>query len=228
MDNQAVLETWRRLFPTGICLAAGPLLEDARPLTSRERASAGVIDAKRTLELENGREYARRALQTLGFCNAELTVKSDRSVLWPSGVVGSITHVMGSSTGYFAAAVARNNSVQSIGIDVEYETGLHPNVWSYVLTRREFERVLTLSPEARPIEAQVVWCAKEAVTKAAQQSIDPLRIEIDCDSTGSNMAIIHEAAFGGGTMPGRWLMRTARVQGLILAAAYSVLPERQE
>jgi 4'-phosphopantetheinyl transferase EntD len=221
---EAVLKAWRELLPPSVCVTAGPYLEQATPLSASERASAGVVDAERMRELECGREYAKRALEMLGVRCIELGVAPDRAPLWPTGVVGSLTHVVGRAGGHFAAAVARIDAICNVGIDVEYETGVHPKIWSHILTPRELERVLTLSPQARPIEAQVIWCAKEAMAKAARRPIEPTEIEIERDPTGNGYAatwrVPRRADVASPTEI--WWGRIARVQGFILAAV--VLP----
>jgi 4'-phosphopantetheinyl transferase EntD len=225
MDTRAIVKAWREVLPPSVCVTAGPFLEDVRPLSARERTSAGVVVAERMRELECGREYAKRALEMLNVHCIELGVAPDRAPLWPAGVVGSLAHVVGHAGGHFAAAVARIHAVSNIGIDVECETGVHPKIWSHILTPRELERILTLSPPARPIEAQVIWCAKEAIAKAARLPIEPTKIEIKRDPTGDGYAATwHASHLAGVVSPTEiWRGRTARVQGFILAAV--VLPQ---
>ena len=95
---------------------------------------------QRMRELENGRMYAKRALAMLGIRDVDLPIAPNRSPLWPAGIVGSLTHVIGRVDGHVAAAVARTENVCALGIDIECESGLHPRLWDYVLTRRERER----------------------------------------------------------------------------------------
>ncbi len=174
-----VLQAWRELLPASVFISAGPLLEDAAPLTALERASAGIVDAERMRELKNGRLYARRALAMLGVHDVELPIAPDRAPLWPVGLVGSLTHVREPAPGHIAAAVARTDAVRAIGIDVEREGDLDPHTWELALTARELERILTLPPHTRVTEAQIVWCAKEAVAKAARRVIELTEVEIE-------------------------------------------------
>ena len=106
MDSEKLCDTLREMLPAGVCVAAGPPI--AMSLTAREQASLGPADAKRVREFESGRAYAKRALAMLGMHNVDLPIGPNRAPLWPSGVVGSITHVIDSRYGtYAAAAVAR-------------------------------------------------------------------------------------------------------------------------
>ena len=95
MSNPRILEAWRELLPPDVAISAGPLLDDAPALTPREEASAGAMDAGRTLEFKTGRAYAKLALSKLGFHNVDLPVGADRAPIWPAGVSGSITHAAG-------------------------------------------------------------------------------------------------------------------------------------
>jgi 4'-phosphopantetheinyl transferase EntD len=112
-----------------------------------------------------------------------------------------------------SAAVARIESIRALGIDVELETGLHPQIWPHVLTSRELDRVLRVPICARAIEVQTVWCAKEAMVKALRLLIEPTDIETTFD-TASGCYNIVALSNPGQTCHGR----TARVGGFILAA----------
>ena len=126
--------------------------------------------------------------------------------------------MVGRVDGHVAAAVARTENVCALGIDIECEAGLHPRLWDYVLTRRERERIFTLPPHMRTIEAQAIWCAKEAVSKAAQRPIEPTEVDIGRHPSGDGFVaswrpkrpVMGPAEF--------WHGRTTRSQGYILAA----------
>ena len=221
MDTRAVLRAWRTLVPPDVFVSAGPIFDDAPSLTKCERASAGRVDAERLRELESGRAYAKRALAMIGFHGVELPIAADRSPSWPTGVVGSITHVMGRDGGHFAAAVARIHAVCAVGIDVEAELGLHPCMWNYVLTTRELKRLLELPVPARAAEAQVIWCAKEAVGKAVLRPVEPTEIDIHRDPNGDGYVATIGRRYCSTQI---CQVRTIRSQGFILAAV--VVPRR--
>ena len=227
MDARAVLPAWRELLPASVCVCAGPLLEDPTPLTAPERASAGIVDAERMREPVNGRLYAKRALAMLGVCGVELPIAPDRAPLWPMGLVGSLTHVRNPPRGHIAAAVARTHTVRAIGIDVEREGDLHVHTWEHVLTLRELERILTLPLHARATEVQILWCAKEAVAKAARRAIEPPEVEIERDPTGGGFTAIWQTTIEDAASNAKiWRGRTTRSQGFVLAAV--VLPRIPE
>ena len=156
----------------------------------------------------------------LGVENVDLTIGPSRAPLWPTDVVGSITHVFDHRLGgFFAAAVARADAVVAIGIDVEREGSLHPHTWRQFLTRRELDRISEYPADIRRAEALFLWCAKEATIKMVEQSIDPTKIEIERDAMGHNF----NATFADGVgerFPKKLIGRTACSQGLFFAAAF--------
>jgi 4'-phosphopantetheinyl transferase EntD len=219
VDSPALLLAWRSLLPEDIFISAGPLLDKATPLTERERASIGPVDDQRLREFESGRVYAKQALALIGFHEVELPIASDRSPAWPAGAIGSLTHVMGRDGGHFAAAVARRDAVDGVGIDIERENGLHPRLWDQVLTPRERQRVLRLPVPARGIEAQIVWCAKEAAGKAVRHPIEPTELEIENDPDGDGYTVTWRHAIGKTARSTHsWHGRMVRSQGFILTA----------
>jgi 4'-phosphopantetheinyl transferase EntD len=219
VDSGVLLQAWRSLLPEQVFVTAGPPLHKANPLTERELASAGPVGTHRLRELEIGRVYAKRALAMIGFHGVELPVSADRSPVWPAGALGSLTHVIGRDGGHFAAAVARRDHIGGIGIDIERDDGLNPHLWKQVMTPCELERILALPVPARSTEAQVLWCAKEAVAKAARQAIEPADLEIVRDPVGDGYSAMWRRTIGetvGST--NLWHGRTVRSQGFVLAA----------
>ena len=218
MDLQTPLEAWRDILPPSVSVSAGALLEPAIPLTARELVSVGRVGAERMRELESGRVYAKRALAMMGVKDVDLPIARDRSPLWPTGIVGSLTHLTGRGVWQFAAAVARTTDISAIGIDIERETGLRPHLWNYVLTQHELTRVLALPLHLRATEAQVAWCAKEALIKAVRKRIEPTDVDIERDPSGSDFVAIWRVPGPEKRPVEIWRGRIARSQGLILAA----------
>jgi len=217
--SENLAAAWRDLLPKNVLVCAGPILEEAPALTDRERASAGPLDEERLRELKSGRFYAKRALAKLELNNVHIPIGSDRSPMWPRGVVGSLTHVRWRDGGHVAAAVGRASEFWGSGIDIEKEEGLHPSLWGHVLTTREFERVRTLPPPIRGVEVQLVWCAKEAFIKAIRRSIDPTEVEVERDAKSYG----YPATWWARTVGSRpstlsWTGRSIRSLGFVLAA----------
>jgi hypothetical protein len=177
MDIEKLCLTLNEMVPDGVFTAAGA--EFAMPLTACERASLGDVNANRISEFATGRAYAKRALAKLGFGSIELPIGPDRAPIWPSCVVGSITHVRRGDCMYAAAAVTRIDRISGLGIDFEMEHSLDPGLWSYILTPRELERVLALPVKMRRAEAQYLWCAKEATAKTSNRPFDPSQLQVE-------------------------------------------------
>jgi len=220
--SENLAAAWRELLPKNVVVCAGPILEEAPALTDRERASAGPLDEERLREFKSGRFYAKCALAMLELHNLHIPIGSNRSPMWPRGVVGSLTHVRWRDGGHVAAAVGRASEFCGIGIDIEKEEGLHPSLWDHVLTRREFERLRTLPPPIRGVEVQLVWCAKEAFIKAIRQSIDPMEVEIERDANSCGYPATWRArTVGSSPSTLSWTGRSTRSLGFVLAAVSS-------
>jgi 4'-phosphopantetheinyl transferase EntD len=216
MNAEELSRKLREMVPTGVCVAAGRAL--AMPLTARERKSLGTVSTDRALEFASGRAYAKRALSMLGIDNVDLPIGPNRAPVWPTGIVGSITHVRCGDGGMYAAAIARTDVVQAIGIDLELEDSLDPHVWPYVVTQRELERILALPAGSRRKEAQYIWGAKEAVTKAVKQRFDPSELEIDRDPKSGDFIAAFFANNRRGLLSGV-VGQTACLERFVMATA---------
>jgi 4'-phosphopantetheinyl transferase EntD len=216
MNSGDLCRELREMLPRGVQVAAGPAL--AAPLTANESASLGAVDGYRACEFASGRAYARLALLMLGVSDADLPIGPNRSPHWPCGIVGSISHAR-CIDGHLhvAAAVARADTVSALGIDIETADGLPPDVWSYVLTEREFERLLASPIETRRIEVQHIWCAKEAVTKAMGNSFEPSALEVTRNPQSGDFAV--RFTDGREWLGNSFLGRTARRNDLLVATA---------
>lgn len=146
---------------------------------------------RRQREFAAGRQCARAALAQLGIRDFPIRTGLDRAPIWPSGVLGSITHTHAGDDWLFAASVvlpahapARGAHALGIGVDAEPAEPLPRDVVSVVLNDRE--RAF-LDKHARPgldagVLARVLFSAKESVYKAlsptARQVLDFSDIEI--------------------------------------------------
>lgn len=131
----------------------------ARLLDGEEAVVRGAVQS-RIDEFVTARSCARRALQQLGVAPVALPSGPHREPLWPQGHVGSITHC----EGYRAAAVARREDVQSVGIDAERHDALPADVLSLVTTGNERDW-LTHAPTGLHWD-RLIFSAKESVYKA--------------------------------------------------------------
>ncbi|MGB9339661.1 MAG: 4'-phosphopantetheinyl transferase superfamily protein, partial [Polyangiales bacterium] len=107
-----------------------------------------------------GRVCSRIALGRLGVAaTTPIPRGEDRAPIWPAGFIGSISH----TDSWCAAAVARSESVRSIGIDLESSAPLKEALWRRVCTASERDWLHELS--APGLTGKIVFSAKEAVYK---------------------------------------------------------------
>ena len=154
----AAVEAWlRRLFPGKVAVAAeiiGPSL--AGTLWPEEQAAISGAVPSRRAEFSAGRTAARRALALLGLPPLALPMAPDRAATWPEGISGSIAHAAG-----LAVAVARQGA--PLGVDIEDDTGIAPDLWPIICLPEELQR---LGKSDTATQVKRIFCAKEAVFKA--------------------------------------------------------------
>jgi 4'-phosphopantetheinyl transferase EntD len=134
--------------------AVGDLSED-------EKRHVETAVARRRREFLAGRLCARSALDALGVPTRSLPVQVDRRPGWPARVVGSITH----SNTCCAAAVAFDEHLAGIGIDIEEAEQFTLEMIPLVCTVRERERMSLLSPLERQLAGAILFSAKESFFK---------------------------------------------------------------
>jgi 4'-phosphopantetheinyl transferase EntD len=127
-------------------------------------AVARAVDKRRT-EFRAGRHCARRALAALGFAPVGIPQASTRTPRWPAGVVGSISHSGNLEWGHAVAVLGRSSELRAVGVDIERERRLDPDLWDRVLTPSEQRFVASLPAAERERVALVMFCAKECVYK---------------------------------------------------------------
>lgn len=149
-----------RLVPDGVAVVSTreDLLEVE--LFPEEERSVGRAVEKRRREFTTARACARQALQRLGIAAVAIPNGERGEPLWPSGVVGSITHC----DGYRACAVAKAEDVVSVGVDAEVHEPLPEGVLDQVAFGRELEMVAGRA--AGVCLDRLLFSAKEAVYKA--------------------------------------------------------------
>jgi 4'-phosphopantetheinyl transferase EntD len=116
---------------------------------------------KRQAEFCAVRICARRLLARLGIDNYPLLPNRDRSPCWPDGVIGSISHTQG----YCAVVASRAGRLIGLGIDVEQDDPLKPELIRLVCTDRERRWLEAQSEDERYRLAKLIFCAKESAYK---------------------------------------------------------------
>ncbi len=148
----------RQLLPAGVAVAwADPAQH--YPLLEGEEVTG--VPARRA-EFSAGRHAARACLAMLGRPVEGIAAQGDRSPLWPSGVVGSISH----TTSECLAVVALDLRLGGIGIDLEKASDLPENLLNIIMIPDERQWLLAQDGRLRGGLAKRIFCAKEAVYKA--------------------------------------------------------------
>jgi 4'-phosphopantetheinyl transferase EntD len=202
------------LFSSGVVTEeAAPALVDAQ-LFPEERAHISNAVPKRRAEFGTARVCARKALARLDMAAGPLVPHEDRAPRWPDGVVGSISHTQD----YCAVAVARAQLMHSLGLDVEQDKLITPDMIALICTAAERRRL------ADPRDGIVYFAAKEAYYKCVYPlahvflDFQDVELELDCKALRFNARIITPAlaAVAARHQPqGRW----KRERGLVLCAA---------
>ena len=148
------------LFPQGVAPGVGitdPRHPDGALYPSEAKAIARALPKRRD-EYRAGRSAVRQAMRAVGIAPVALPSRADRLPDWPLGLAGSITHC----DDLCVACVS--TKARAIGIDVEPETDLPPDLWGSILLPDERE---TVQNAANPgVVAKLIFSAKEAAYKA--------------------------------------------------------------
>jgi 4'-phosphopantetheinyl transferase EntD len=144
--------------PPDLVVEWGDPGEPSLPLFPEEAELVASAVEKRRLEFARGRQCARAALRRLGVADQPLLSGSQREPLWPSGVVGSITH----TAGICGAVVGWQHRYLGVGIDVEPAAPLERAVAERIATEVEMRSLGSLPPL---LAARLIFSAKEAFYK---------------------------------------------------------------
>ena len=91
-----------------------------------------AVDSRRR-EYVAGRVAAHRAMEKLGLSARPVLSNRSRAPSWPRGLTGSLSH----NDTTCIAAVARSSQVRSLGVDVEDDDPLAPDLVDTVCTLEE-------------------------------------------------------------------------------------------
>jgi 4'-phosphopantetheinyl transferase EntD len=193
------------------------------PAEDREAVARAV--EKRQTEYLVGRHCAREALRRVGVRDFVLRAGADRAPIWPTGIVGSITHTGTPADGFCGVAVARHEDLVAVGLDAELARPLALDLWPAVLTPRERHLLDRQAPESTGLVATLHFSAKESVYKALyplhRRWIDFHEVELELDLPGRRFAASVQAASMTATrLTGRFLIGARLlVTGVAVAAS---------
>lgn len=145
---------------------------------------------KRQAEFCMARICARRLLSQFGFDNYPLLPDRDRSPRWPQGIIGSISH----THGYCAVVAAKSGSLVGLGLDVEQEDPLKPELLRLICTDREQKWLDTQPLSDRYRFAKLIFCAKESAYKCqyplSKTYVDFRQAEISLDLNSQSFRVV--------------------------------------
>ncbi|MEP6491989.1 MAG: 4'-phosphopantetheinyl transferase superfamily protein [bacterium] len=135
--------------------------DEPPPLFPDEALTVQDAVASRQREFALGRWCARKALAELGVPAQSIPVARYRSPVWPSDVVGSISHCKG----FVGAVVARTDCLDALGFDAEQSEPLNADIVPLVCTPPEIAWMHTWTDGRELQRAKLIFSAKEAVHK---------------------------------------------------------------
>ncbi|MBB3140876.1 4'-phosphopantetheinyl transferase superfamily protein [Halomonas organivorans] len=127
-------------------------------LYADEEAAITGMGIKRRMEFAAGRSAGHAVLESLGCPATSIPMGRDRAPIWPSDVVGSVSH----SQDVCVAVAALSCNVRAIGIDVENLTSLDDDLAADIASPRE----LACMNAPVGLAALRVFSMKEAAYKA--------------------------------------------------------------
>ena len=117
----------------------------------------------RRAEYLAGRVISKIALEQLNSTILQVGRGEHRSPIWPTGMVGSISHDNDSAI----CVVKRKSQVQSIGLDIEpiISDQIIEDIKTQIVSEKEYE-LIELSPINNQVGFTIIYSAKEALFKA--------------------------------------------------------------
>lgn len=188
-QSDTLSDLFSDLFPPSVMVRAATLPMYDTELWDSERPGTERMIPKRFREFVAGRTVARWAIADLGGSVGAIPRDADRAPIWPTGLVGSITHC----DSLCAAAVARAEKVMALGLDVEPASPLPPDLHSLVCTPMELQHLEALAPPPAADWLKIVFSAKESYYKAwfplTRSPLDFTEVEIHLDPATSRFTI---------------------------------------
>ena len=135
---------------------------DASFLSPPERTYLENVSQNRKREFIAGRFCAHEAMMLASMPPENIHIGGKGEPIWPSNIVGSITH----SHGYAAAAVARKSDIISVGLDAEIDEPLSSKALQRISNHQEEEWAKTVGGALVQHPGKVLFSAKEATYKA--------------------------------------------------------------
>ncbi|AXI45924.1 phosphopantetheinyl transferase [Sulfitobacter sp. SK012] len=161
IDPQLVAALTGSIFPAGVGIAArDPAGVPGAVDPSEAPALEGAVP-RRKAEFYAGRAAARAAMVQLGLPPLPVPSDLDRSPIWPTGLVGTISH----SVTACVAVIGASTQWSSLGVDLEEDTPLAADLMDVVCGQAELTWLDEQPAAERGLMAKLIFCAKEATYK---------------------------------------------------------------
>jgi 4'-phosphopantetheinyl transferase EntD len=147
-------------FAPAVATAVRNAADDSPLLPPEDRFTCSMVPGRKA-EFAAGRGAARAAIAQLGLTAAGLSMAADRQPIWPANIVGSISH----ADGLACAVATRSNRLRALGIDLEPDRALEPELWPAVCSEQELMDLALECPRERGRRVLRLFCAKEALFK---------------------------------------------------------------
>jgi 4'-phosphopantetheinyl transferase EntD len=134
------------------------LVTQPSPYSEEETFIARAVDPRQQ-EFRTGRALARAALGAMGVTRCAIPAGRGRAPQWPVSTVGSISHCRG----LCAAVVGLASDYRSVGLDLEVNTPLAPDLVPMIYSPRE-QSARSSGKTLHPLDL-VTFSAKESVFK---------------------------------------------------------------
>ena len=167
---------------TNVSTAISSPFASVDALMPQERNFVKAAVEKRQREFATARVLARRLLADYGIRQYPLLNDDDRVPVWPEGFVGSISHCDDCCV---VALLGKSGNTISIGIDVEPDTAIDPDLWlahyaagrlhsistkdSLAKAESHLERAMSLQPDND--DARVYYAALKIFQGKADEAV---------------------------------------------------------
>jgi len=183
----------RDLLPSTVAVATSDPRRGWQGLHPDEIPATSTMAVSRRLEYTAGRIAARAAMSQFSVYNKPVITGQDRAPIWPTGLVGSISH----TKDYCIAAIAHSNDIHIMGIDIEPNRPLDA-VLTYEICNSTERGWLAQQPACQQgTFARLIFSAKECTYKCQYMltrklfGFKALNIKIDLATTSFCATFTH-------------------------------------
>ena len=173
-----------KLLPEKTAAHYSAMLPQGTILLPEEKLHTQGMVSKRLNEFTHGRYCARTAMSMLGMSPEPVGKGDNREPLWPTRIVGSITHTSNAA----ASVIASSRDFRSLGLDMETPEPLKDELIDMICLPEE-------NPERDGSRAKLLFSIKEAIYKCLHpevgEYIDFLEMHVELDASKNSFCAGH-------------------------------------